>query len=504
MADSSRHEPSHEAFELDMPAEEFRRVGYELVDLLADFYATIGDRPVTKAETVDRIRSVFAPRPLPEEGESAAKLLRRFGPLLLEHSLHNGHPRFFGYITSSAAPIGALADFLAAAINANCALRDISPAANEVERQTIAWLAELVGFPRPCGGIMVSGGNMANILAFFAARHERLPWPVRDKGLVGHAQPVVYASRGTHTWLEKAVDIAGMGTDAISWVETDRDHRLEIGELERTIAADRKAGRQPFLVIGTAGNVSTGAVDPLPNIAEIARREGLWFHVDGAYGAPAAMLPEAPDMLKALTRADSVALDPHKWLYNPIEAACTLVKDPAALANAFSYRPSYYKFDEKPGESGINYYEHGLQNTRSFRALKTWLCIQQAGRAGYTRRIRRDIALARSLYDKAMADPELEPGSHHLSITTFRYRPALSDMANHAGYLDRLNVRIIQMLAADGNVFVSNAVLDGNQFLRACIVNFRTEDTDIDTLARTVVRLGREADAAIRNEWTGG
>lgn len=475
-----------------MTAEEFRRAGHELIDVLAEYLGKIAERPVTLAEPAKQIRDIFVPGVLPESGADAGELLRRFAPLLIEHSLHNGHPRFFGYITSSAAPLGALADLLAATINQNCGLRDLSPAANEIERQTVHWLAEMIGFPRPCGGIMVSGGNMANMLGLFAAR-ARLPWPVRSEGLADRPRPIVYASRGTHTWLEKAVDVAGLGTDAIRWVATDREHRIDLADLERQIEANRSASDRPFLVVGTAGNVSTGAVDPLPALADLADREGLWFHVDGAYGAPAAMLPEAPAEFGALSRADSIALDPHKWLYNPIEAACTLVRDPAALANAMSYRPPYYRQEADQTESSTNYYEHGLQNTRGFKALKTWLCLQSAGRAGYARRIREDIRLAQLLYQRADADPELEARSRHLSLTTFRYLPAAG--ADSPERVDRINARIIERMMESGNGFLSNAVLDGRQFLRACIVNFRTTEQDIDTLVRDVVRLGREADA---------
>ncbi|HMB74353.1 MAG TPA: aminotransferase class V-fold PLP-dependent enzyme, partial [Gammaproteobacteria bacterium] len=310
-----------------------------------------------------------------------------------------------------------------------------------------------------------------------------------------HAQLVVYASRGTHSWLEKASDIAGLGTDSIRWVRTDRDHRLDAADLERQIAADAGSGVQPFLVIGTAGNVSTGALDPLPEIAEIAERHGLWFHVDGAYGAPAAMLEEAPAELKALARADSVALDPHKWLYNPIESACTLVRDPAALSNAFSFRPSYYRRASAAAPEHTNYYDHGFQNSRAFRALKTWLCLQQAGRNGYTRRIREDIALSQALFALADADPHLEASTQHLSIATFRYVPSNGDAADLREYADEVNLRIIERLIESGNTFVSNAELDGRQFLRACIVNFRTTEQEVRALVRDVVRAGREIEA---------
>jgi glutamate/tyrosine decarboxylase-like PLP-dependent enzyme len=492
---------SDDGFALDMSAEEFRALGHRLIDELAAFYESLPKRRVTSGASAREIRARLPRQPLPARGRPAGELLAEITPLLMQHSLFNGHPRFLGYITSSAAPLGALADLLAAAINQNCGLRNLSPVANEIEMQAVDWLAELVGFPRPCGGILVSGGNMANLLGFFAARHARLPWDARSDGMrEGPAQPVVYASRETHTWIQKAADISGIGTNAIRWIATDSAQRLRLDELERSIAADRAAGHWPFLIVGTAGNVSTGAVDPLTAIAAVAARERLWLHVDGAYGAPAAVLREAPEDLKALALADSVALDPHKWLYNPIEVACTLVRDPAALRNAFSYRPAYYRFEEDAEGGGLDYFEHGLQNTRGFRALKVWLCLQQAGRDGYAQRIRADIDLARRLHELAMAEPELEAGTQHLSITTLRYVPpdVPADTPAGAAYLDELNRRLVAALQTGGEVYVSNAVIEGRQFLRACIVNFRTTKADIEALVKIVVLRGREIHATLR------
>jgi glutamate/tyrosine decarboxylase-like PLP-dependent enzyme len=485
---------------IDIGAEEFRRAGHGLIDALADFYASLPDRPVTPGESVAALRKILEPRDLPERGRPAAELLAEFTPLLFEHSLHNGHPRFFGYITSSAAPLGALADLLAAGINQNCGLRHLSPAANEIERQTVDWLAELIGFPRPCGGIMVSGGNVANILALFAARRSGLPWDVRSEGLLAsRGLPRVYCTQETHTWIQKAVDVAGLGTNAIHWLESDAAHRMRPEVLERAIGRDLEAGQLPFMVVATAGQVSTGAIDPLADIAEVASRNDLWFHVDGAYGAPAACLPEAQADFRGLELADSIALDPHKWLYAPIEAACTLVRDPDALRQAFSFRPPYYRLGDAGDAGGLDYFEHGLQNTRGFRALKVWLCLLQAGRSGYQACIRENIALAKRLFERAQAEPEIEAGTRHLSIATLRYKPREAGAGEEwRRYLNRLNEDLLAAIQQGGEAYVSNAVLDGQYFLRACIVNFRTRASDIDALVALVVRLGRELDGRER------
>lgn len=496
-------EPADRSSAQAFDAEAFRRAGHVLVDALSDFYESLPGRRVTPGETTAGIRRLLPRQPLPLRGCSGADLLGDITPLLFEHSLHNGHPRFFGYITSSASPLGALADLLAAGVNANCGLRDLSPLANEIELQTVAWLAELIGYPAECGGIMVSGGNVANMLGFLAARRAGLDWDVRANGLVdGERRPRVYASKETHTWIQKAADVSGLGTRAIHWIETDSEQRMDPRALEAAIAADRARGELPFLVVGTAGNVSTGAVDALEELAAIAGSEQLWLHVDGAYGAPAACLPEAGDSLRALALADSVALDPHKWLYAPIEAACTLTRDPAALRETFSFRPPYYRLDDGD-EAGLDYFEHGLQNTRGFRALKVWLGLRATGRQGYEQRIRTDIAHAERLFERAAEEPELEAGTNHLSITTFRYRPpADSDSATDANYVDELNRRLLVALQTGGEAYVSNAIIGGRYFLRACIVNFRTTPSDIDALVDIVLREGRVIDAELRDERT--
>lgn len=477
---------------LDLSPEEFRRLGHALVDRVAGLLETLPERPVTPAETPGVIRAALdADRSLPEEGTDPGELLERATALLFDHSLFNGHPRFLGYITASPAPIGMLGDLLAAAVNANVGAWPLSPMASEIEAQTVRWIAELLGYPVGCGGLLVSGGNMANLTGFLAAQAS-----VRDEAPRERLR--VYASRETHTWIQKAVDVSGLGPGALRWIETDDELRLDVARLREAIAADRAAGDRPFLVVGTAGSVSTGAVDPLPAIAQTCREHGLWLHVDGAYGAFAAAVPEAPDDLRALAEADSVAVDPHKWLYAPLEAGAVLVRDPEALRRAFSHKPPYYHF----GEAATNYVDWGLQNSRGFRALKVWLALAQAGRSGYVRMISDDIRLARELFRRLGDEPEIEPLTQGLSITTFRFVPAdLRPRAEEpavAAYLDELNLDLLGRIERSGELFLSNAVVRGRFALRPCIVNFRTTLADVEAVPRIVERLGREADAALR------
>ena len=416
--------------------------------------------------------------------------------MLLAHSVFNGHPRFMGYITSSAAPLGSLAELLAATVNPNCGSWGLSPMATLIEEQTVAWIGELVGAPKGSGGLLVSGGNMANMVGFWAARTAKASWAARQHGLAapGAAKLVAYCSAETHTWIQKAADLSGLGTDAVRWIAVDGQRRLDVAALTRQIATDRANGSTPFLVVGTAGSVSTGAVDPLRALAALCKAEDIWFHVDGAYGAPAVVAAGAPDDLGAMSEADSIAVDPHKWLYAPLEAGCALVRDPALLRGAFAYTPAYYHFDSGDAAPPPNYYEYGPQNSRGFRALKVWLALRQVGRRGYEEMIGEDMRLSRALFDLVAAHPELEAVTQGLSITTFRYVPPGTRRDDPAAndVLNPLNSRILDALQQSGRAYVSNAMVDGRFLLRSCIVNFRTSQPDLQELVDAVVEIGRE------------
>lgn len=484
---------------IEMQAENFRAIGHRLVDRIADFLDSLPERPVTRGESPPAIRETLnSSRLLPDLGTDPEKLIDRAADLLFDHSLFNSHPRFWGYITASAAPIGILGDFLASAVNQNTGAWFLSPMASEIEAQTVRWIAELLGFSTSCGGMLVSGGNMANIVCFLAARQAKAGWDVRASGLNGNPRLRVYCSKETHTWVQKAADLPGIGTENIRWIPTRNDLSMDTVQLQNQIRADKEAGDRPFIVIGTAGSVSTGAIDNLPEIARICREEDIWFHVDGAYGGFAAMLPDASPALRGLNEADSVAVDPHKWLYAPLEAGCALVRDAEKLREAFAYHPPYYHF----GVEAINYLDYGPQNSRGFRALKVWLALQHAGRKGYEQMLSDDIRLAKRLFELVAAQPELEAFTHSLSITTFRYVPhdLKSGIDKTEEYLNQLNTELLTRLQNSGEAYISNAVLDGKFALRACIVNFRTSLEDIEALPEIVLRMGREADAELRPE----
>jgi glutamate/tyrosine decarboxylase-like PLP-dependent enzyme len=485
-----------------MTGAEFREIGHALVDEIAAFFDSLPERSLTRDAGPDQIRDLLNTGELPEDGTDAASLIAEVAPLLFDNSLHNGHPKFLGYITSSAAPIGVLADLLAAAVNANVGKWDLSPMASEIESQAVRWLADLIGYDPDCSGLMVSGGNMANILGFIAGRTAKAPWDIRKEGNQGDARGMTaYVSAETHTWIQKAADICGLGADSIRWIETDAEGRMRLDALAARVRQDRDDGCLPFLVVATAGSVSTGIVDPVRELAAFCKDEDLWLHADGAYGAPAAVLPEAPGDLRSLRLADSVALDPHKWLYCPLEAACVVTRDPEALRNAFAFYPQYYMLDAEQDE-GTNFYQLGMQNSRGFRALKVWLALRAAGRKGYEESIRQDIRLAERLYERAEHHREFAPGSVHLSITTFRFVPEDlhgEETAETEEYLNRLNESLLAEIQAGGQLFVSNAVVNGRYLLRACIVNFRTTETDIDELPDAIAEIGRRIDGRLRD-----
>ena len=491
---------------LEMTPSEFRKVGRQLVERVAEFLCTLPNRPVVPNESPQVIREALGMGSLPEQGAEARDLLEEAATLLFEHSTFNGHPRFWGVITSSAAPIGALSDLLAAAVNPNMGGWIGGPMANEIEAQTIRWIAEMIGYPTDCGGLLVSGGNMGNFVGFLAARKAKASWDVRTSGLLGEGarRLRVYTSSETHTWIHKATDMFGLGIEAIRWIPVDEQLRMDIPALRNQIQADIEDGDLPFLVIGTAGTVSTGAVDPLLEIAAICREYNLWFHVDGAYGGFAAVLLNdgkgtVPGDLKGIGEADSVAVDPHKWLYAPLEAGCALVRNPEALREMFSYHPPYYHFADQ-AEPTIDYHEYGPQNSRGFRALKVWLALRQVGRAGYVEMISDDIRLAQELYRLVEAQPELQAFTRGLSITTFRYVPPdLTPGSQQVeAYLNQLNAELLTRLQRSGEAFLSNAVVEGKFLLRACIVNFRTSLEDVEALPALVTRIGREVDADMR------
>jgi glutamate/tyrosine decarboxylase-like PLP-dependent enzyme len=471
---------------IDMAPEEFRRLGHRAVDLLTEHFASL-NAGACRTPVPDAVRRTLLDQPVPREGQGADALLDEVASTILQYPMGNGSPRFFGWVNSPSAPLAVLADMLAAGLNPSVAGGD--HAATYVEHAALGWMRHIVGMPKDSGGILTSGGSVANLIGLAVMRHVKTDGRVRADGLSGTESPlVVYTSSEGHSCLQKAVELLGIGHNHLRRIPVDADCRIDLAALEHHIAADRTAGLTPACIAATAGTVNTGAIDPLARLSEISRREGLWFHVDGAYGGPAALLPELGSWYEGLDRADSVAIDPHKWMYVPVECGCALVRDARAMRDAFSLVPPYLRDD-----TALPWFsEFGIQQSRGFRALKLWMALRHIGLNGYRELIGHDIAMARGLQDRVRAAADLElVSAGPLSVTCFRYRPAALDWDEAA--IDTLNREILDTVQREGRAFLTGTEIHGRFTLRACIVNFRTKESDLDVLTAAVREAGQAA-----------
>ena len=473
----------------DLPPEELRRLGALAADAVAGHREGLTSRPVFGKIGA---RAALFDEPVPEEGRPFEEVLAFVRENVLPYPMGNSHPRFYGFINASADPIGILADFLASGMNPNCWGGD--HAATHVETSVIRWLAEMLGFPATAEGILVSGGSMANYTALAVARRAKTPGNVREDGLAGPDRPrlTVYASDQVHHCVDKAVDLLGIGTRQLRKIPTDASFRIRVDVLEQTLAEDRRSGFLPAILVGTAGTVNTGAIDPLDTLADIAAREDLWYHVDGAYGALASIVPSLAPLFAGMGRADSIAADPHKWLYVPYEAGATLVREPGRFSATFRKFPEYLAQDpESPFPGPAWFAERGVELSRGFKALKVWMGLKVHGRRAYAAQIENDIRLAKTLAAEVDRRPDFERLAESvLSIANFRFHPREAGLAEEQ--LDALNRRIVNRLVGDGSFFLAPTVLKGRTALRVSITNFRTREEDLFALLDEASRIGRE------------
>ena len=461
--------------ELRLDAAEMRRLGYLAIDAVVEHMTTLADRPVSRTasrrELEARLRETPPAKPTHPEAVLEAALRD-----VLSDVIHVDHPRNFGFVPGPSNFIGVIGDLLASGFNvfAGTWLEASGPA--QVEIVTLDWLKSLCGFPEAASGLFVSGGSAANLTGLAVAREEKL---VDDLG-----RGVAYYSDQTHSSVERALRVLGLRHRQLRKLASDADLRLSVGALEGAIASDRRAGARPFLVVANAGTTNTGAVDPLPRLVELCRREDLWLHVDGAYGAAAAFTDRGKRLLRGLGDVDSLSLDPHKWLFQPYEAGTVLVREGALLKKHFHILPSYLE-DVQAGEEEVNFCDLGIQLTRSFRALKLWMTVRVFGLDHLRRAVERGLDLAEraeALLHERGEFEVLAPGK--LGIVAFRF------VSPRARDLDGINRRLAKAVIEDGFALVSSTVIHGKTALRMCPINPRTTEED---LVRTLDRIGELA-----------
>lgn len=453
---------------LDISNQELSLLADEAMDLAKSYWASVEERrayPVTSGEQTSKL---FA-RPWPEVGLGRT-VLHDF-KTIAEHSRPSGG-KFFGFVVGSGEPVGTIGDMLAAVLNQNVTSWRSSPAGMAIEQTVIGWLADAVGCMGYAGSLC-GGGSAANLMALAMAREAKAP--ANETG----ARPcIVYASEEVHMAIPKAVALLGIGRSHLRLIPVDGEWRMRTDALEAAITADRKAGHMPIAIVGTAGTVNTGALDPLPDIADIAHRENLWLHVDGAYGGLAALVE--PEKFRGLDRADSLALDPHKWLYQPIDCGCLLYRDRHTARRTFSHSGDYVRVLNQDPTEGFAFFEESMELTRRFRALKLWLSLRYHGRQAFREAIARDLRHAQLLAREVQSQPALELlAPVPLSAVCFRHRT-------------KDNAGILRRVIARGRIYLSNAMIDGQFALRACFVNHRTTDDDVRAIVSEVIAVADE------------
>ena len=446
----------------------------------------VRDRPVWQEMPAD-VRSRFS-TPLPRAPEPLGDIYQMLTETVMRYPMGNIHPRFWSWYMGSSNFTGALGDFLAAIQGSNLGGGD--HAAVLMDQQVVNWCKQIIGFPASASGTLVSGGSMANIIGLTVARNQKAGIDVREHGVAAIEKPLrFYGSDQLHSCHRKAMEALGLGNCALRRVASDGGLRIDIRALRAAIAEDRATGLQPACVIASAGTVNTGAIDDLAALRAVAAEEDLWLHVDGCIGAVLAIAPENAYRVVGIGKADSVALDPHKWLHAPFEAGCALVRDASAHRDAFAATPEYLQATDRGLASGLWLHEYGLQTSRGYRALKIWMSLKEHGIEKFGRLIDQNIAQARYLTDLIKAEPLLElVAPTNINIVCFRFRPARAGGVA----IKRINSEIMVRLQEEGTAAISDTTVHGEHCLRAAINNHRTRRSDLDLLVRETIRLGDE------------
>ena len=475
--------------------ESMRKLGHKMLDDMVDYMETVRERPVWQ-HVPEHVKDHFT-SPVPQQPQPPEKIYEEFVENILPYPMGNIHPRFWGWILGTGTVMGAFAEMLAASMNSNtggCS----NHVANHVEKQVIDWIKEMLEYPRSASGVLTSGCSAANIIGLTVARNAKAGFDLRRKGLQSTPQKMtLYASQEVHSSIQKAVELLGLGSEALRLLPINDYFQIDLETLKATITKDREDGYMPFCVAGAAGTTNTGSIDDLNALADLCQQENLWFHVDGAFGAWAKIAPKAKNKVVGLERADSLALDLHKWMYMPYEIGCILVRHEEQHRKAFSLTPDYLAHGE--GRLGLTggdlpwFSDYGFQLSRSFRALKAWMSLKEHGSRKYARMIQQNIDQALYLGELVNASPELELSAPvTLNVVCFRY----VDSAMSDAELDELNKRIVIELQEQGVAVLSGTVINGKHVLRAANANHRSRREDFDVLIREVLRIGRELTAA--------
>ena len=470
---------------LELSGERFRHLAEDVVQKTAEYLSTLHERrvfPVTSGAETERLLAEDAP----ENGLSETALAA-LADVIAHTRAQNG--RFFGYVQGSADPVAALGDFIASVLNQNMTAWRSSPAGVTIERTVVRWLADAIGC-RGFSGTLTGGGSAANLMALAMARESRIP--ANDRGAFANgndkAKPVIYASEQVHMSIPKAVAMLGIGRENLRYIPCDDAYRMIPSALDRLITADKSRGNKPIAVVASAGTVNTGSIDPLPELAAIARAHDLWLHVDGAYGALAALA--APEKFRGLSEADSISLDPHKWLFQPLDCGCLIYRDPEIARVTFTYTGTYAKQLSSDPIEGFAFFEESMELSRRFRALKLWLSLRYHGLQAFRDAIRLNLDQAQRLAAAVKSRAELElVGPVELSAVCFRH--LVSNQATEEER-NRYNLALLKRVISRGNVYLSNAELKGEFCLRACIVNHLTTDADIDRVVPEVLAAAEE------------
>lgn len=474
---------------LDVPFHQFQRWIEEAGELIAEYYDEKSDKQVFAGKTAEEVIALFD-EPLPEDSSEVETVLSEVREKVLESITNSAGPNYFGYITGGGNQVAVIAEMIKASLNQNNLKWHSSPASTEMERLVMRWVAEFIGYPTTSAGVLLSGGSVANFNCLAVARKIKSPVDVAEEGIYGSPPQTVYVSDEGHSSFDKAVDMLGLGKKYLRKIPVDEEQRIIPKALDEAILRDKENGLYPICGIGVAGTTNTGAVDDLNAVADICEKHDIWYHVDAAYGGPAAGVEGVGHLFEGIERADSVVINPHKWMFVPFEAGGVLVKNPDHLRATFSTIPDYLKSD-RTGETRTDLMEYNLPLTKEFKALKVWMTLKAYGAKKIRQTIREDIDKAAYLVKKIDAEPRLElMAPAPLSIVCFRYLPTGDDGSERK--LSEINDELIHQIEQDGRVFLTGTKIGGETAMRVCFINHRTERKHIDKLVKVVLEIGKK------------